>query len=202
MDPLLDITSVPIDIEINIKRASFELQKEKGQEPTPTVHISRDKGEFRIDAEPLKINIDNTRMYESMGYKRPSTVGSDNGDKGFSLSYQGTARIVNEGYAVAEGKADAASIAASNTARASRSLEAVTSWLPKDGPDISWSGGKLNISYTPDQLNMDWNIAKAPSFKFVPGSVEFIINQLPKVEIEYTGDPIYFPASAAPDFEK
>ena len=37
--------------------------------------------------------------------------------------------------------------------------------------------------------------------EFVPGSVELIVRDRPRVEIEYLGEPIYFPASASPNYK-
>ena len=40
-----------------------------------------------------------------------------------------------------------------------------------------------------------------PEFEFIPVSIEFIIEQMPELDIEYLGDPIYFPRSADPNYE-
>ncbi|MBQ8568206.1 MAG: hypothetical protein IJ446_03215 [Oscillospiraceae bacterium] len=193
MKPLLEITSIPIDIEVNITRASLEVDRE-----APVAKVSRDKGEFTIDAEPIKINIDNSRMYDSIGFRKPRQMWEEEADKGLSLVYQGIAKVANEADSIGNGTATPQSLAA---AKAARTIETVTGWLPEDGPDISWSDGKLSINYKADQLNFDFS-NPMPKFKFNPGSVEFIINQLPKVEIEYTGEPLYFPASADPNHKE
>ncbi len=194
MEPLLEITSIPIDIEVNIKRASLEVDNSE----VPKVHVSRDRGEFQITAEPVKINIDNSKMYSSIGLKKAPELSKEHADEGIRLAYQGVARVVDEADLIANKKATPGTLAAE---RAARTIEAVTGFLPEEGPDITWSDGKLNINYTADKLKMDWDANQPPKFKFTPGSVEFIINQLPKVEIEYLGEPIYFPASANPNYE-
>lgn len=193
MEPLLEITTIPIDIEVNIKRASLELDTE-----APKVQISRDRGEFNITAEPVKINIDNSKLYSSIGLKKSSELTRDEAQEGIRIAYQGVARIVDEADLIANKKATPGSLAAQ---RASKTIEAVTAFIPEEGSEITWSDGKLNINYTADKLKMDWDTNQHPKFKFTPGSVEFIINQMPRVEIEYTGDPIYFPASADPNYE-
>ena len=38
-------------------------------------------------------------------------------------------------------------------------------------------------------------------FEFIPGSIEFVVSQMPDLEIEYLGDPIYFPRSADPNYK-
>lgn len=197
MEPLLRITTIPIDIEVKINRATLEPVDNE----LPKVKISRDKGEFNIDAEPVSIQIDNTRMYNSIGLKKPLARGIEYGEKGLSVSYQAVAKIVDNGVNVAGARTNASEIATQEwTSDALSAFEHVTAFIPEDGPDISWKDGKLNINYTADKLNIDFDIHKT-RFKFTPGSVELIVNQLPRVEIEYTGDPIYFPASANPNYQ-
>lgn len=196
MSQLLNITSVPINIEVNVTRAEL-----KQVSPAPKVQINRNPGGFQIKAEPIKVNIDNTAARESLGYgfKNIDTFAKDEADKGMKIAYEAVANIVNEGDALGSFEATPSTIAAS---KAVRTIETVMEFLPKESPDISWSGNTLSINYQADTLSMDWDVHTRPSFEFVPGSIEFIVNQLPKVEIEYTGEPIYFPKSAAPGYEE
>lgn len=196
MSQLLNITTVPINIEVNVTRA--ELKQEVN---APKVQISKNRGGMQITAEPIKVQIDNTAARESLGYgfKGIDTFARDEADKGMKIAYQAIATISAEGDAKADFEATPASIAA---AKASRTIETVMDFLPKEGPDISWTGNTLNINYKMDSLNMDWDTNIDPKLEFVPGKVEFIVNQLPRVEIEYVGEPIYFPRSAAPGYEE
>ena len=196
MAQLLNITSVPINIEVNVTRAEL-----KQESPAPTVHITKNPGGMQIQADPIKVQIDNTAARESLGYgyKNIDTFARDEAQKGIQVAYQAVATIVNEGDALGNLEATPGSIAAS---KANRTIEAVMDFLPKESPDISWSGNTLSINYKADSLSMDWDVSTRPKMEFVPGSIEFIVNQLPKVEIEYVGEPIYFPKSAAPGYEE
>lgn len=196
MDQLLNITSVPINIEVNISRAEL-----KQSTPAPQVKINREQGGMQIQAEPIKVQIDNTAARESLGYGHLNidTFAKKNAEEGMSVSYQAIANIVNEGDQLGHFEGTPSSIA---HAKATRTLETVMDFLPKEGPDISWTGNKLSINYRADQLNMDWDVSPTASMEFVPGSIEFIVNQKPKVEIEYVGEPIYFPRNAAPGYEE
>lgn len=196
MDQLLKITSVPINIEVNITRAEL-----KQESTAPKVHIDKQPGGMQIKAEPIKVQIDNTAARESLGYghKNIDTFARDEAQKGVKIAYQAIANIVNEGDALCNFEATPASIAAS---KATRTLESVMDFLPKESPDISWTGGTLNINYKADSLSMDWDASMRPKAEFVPGSIEFVVNQVPKLEIEYVGEPIYFPRSAAPGYEE
>lgn len=196
MDQLLNITSIPINVEINVTRAELKLDTS-----APTVQISKSPGGMQITAEPIKINIDNTAARESLGYghKNIDTFAKDEAQKGMKVAYQAVANIVNEGNALCNFEATPASIA---TAKATRTMETIMDFLPKTGPDISWSGNTLSINYQVPELNMDWNTTPEAKLEFVPGTVEFIVNQRPRLEIEYVGEPIYFPRSAAPGYEE
>lgn len=195
MSQLLKITTVPINVEINVTNAQL-----KTSTNAPKVKISHSEGGMQITAEPIKVNIDNTASRESLGYghKNIDTFAKDEAAKGVKVAYQAVASIVNEGEALCNMEATPGSIAAS---KALRTIESVMEFLPKEGPDISWSGNTLSINYQVPQLNMDWDTNMSPKMEFVPGSIELIVNQLPKVEIEYMGDPIYFPKSANPNYE-
>ena len=198
IEPLLKITTIPIDVEVKINKASYE---RIDNAEMPKAKVTRDKGEFNIEAEPVRIHIDNTPVFDSIGLKKPTTRGIEEGQKGLSVSYQAVARIAQDGKDIADGKTTVQEIAKRQTMEdATKALNLVTAFIPESGPDISWSDGKLNINYTADKLNIDFELQKT-RFKFIPGSVELIINNLPRVEIEYTGEPIYFPASAAPGYD-
>ncbi|MDE6592244.1 MAG: hypothetical protein K2K57_04170 [Oscillospiraceae bacterium] len=196
MSQLLQITRVPIDIEVNVTRA--ELRQDSS---APAVKIHRDPGLMQIQAEPIKVQIDNTAPRESLGYghKNIDTFARDEAQKGISVAYQAIATIVNEGDALARGETTPPDIAAQ---KVSRTMETIMEFLPKESPDISWTGNTLSINYKADPLSMDWDTNMRPKMEFVPGNIEFIVNQLPRVEIEYVGEPIYFPRSAAPGYEE
>ena len=193
MNQMLNISSVPINIEVNITKAELKQSTE-----APTVQINKNPGGMQIKADPIKVQIDNTAVRESLGYghKNIDTFAKDEANKGISVAYQA---IVNEGDSLSRMETTPPEIAAS---KAARTLDTVMDFLPKGSPDISWTGNTLSINYQADQLDMDWNVQPKANLEFVPGSIEFIVNQLPKVEIEYTGEPIYFPRSAAPGYEE
>jgi len=194
VEQLLRINSTPIDVEITINNARLSNQKQT----LPKVDISRQSGGLKIEAEPIKINIDTFEMRKSIGLKSNATLIEDFANEGMKISYQAIARIADEGDSLADPQGmTPAQIAAS---KMSRSIETVMAFLPKDGPDISWDGGKLNIHYQMDKINMDWDTNSHVSFEFIPGKVEFNIKQKPMIDIEYIGGPIYVPQSANPKF--
>ena len=86
---LLDITSVPIQVEINIKKGEFVNPKAGNPDLALKMDIKTKAGELKIHSELPKIKIDTYAARSSMGYGQ-----LNNGDlikkissEGFSLSY-------------------------------------------------------------------------------------------------------------------
>ena len=193
MEQLLKINSIPIKIDVTVTRAKLEQSTE-----APKVNVSRNRGGLRLEADPIKVNIDNQRMRDSISMKNSMGVTQEYAQNGIKFSYEATAKIIDNGNSLLDmQKITPAQIA---TQQNNRSIETILSFLPSNGPDISWSGGTLNIQYNADQLDFDWDTNSLAGFEFIPGSIEFIIKEMPRVDIEYVGEPIYFPASANPNY--
>lgn len=195
---LLQITTIPIQIEIKVTNARFEHSDEYVQ---PQVNIKSRNGGFVMEAEPLKLNIDTYQARKSMGYGHMTDgdMLKQKAQEGWSIAFQGTAKDVSEGDQLARG-ASPAEIALSN-ARAGATVQTIMEFLPKEGADVTFEAGKLNIEYQMGSQDIDWNIHPDSPLEFIPGSVEFIVHDRPRVEIEYIGDPIYVPPSANPNYE-
>lgn len=198
---LLDITTVPIKVEINITKGSFTNPRVNNPDKAFKMDIQTNNGKLQIHSEPQKIKIDTYAARSSMGYGQYNNADliKTEAEKGFKIAYEGTARIASEGNQLARG-ASPAEIAAQNS-RAGQTIQTIMEFLPKTGADITFEDGVLNINYDAGDVNIDWENAAAMPYEFTPGKVEFTIAQMPSVEIEYTGGPIYVPASSAPDYE-
>lgn len=194
---LLQITTVPISIEIKITNAKLQLSDDR----QPKVNITNTEGGFVMKADPLKINIDTYEARKSLGYGHMNDADmlKQKASEGFSLAFQGTARVASDGNMLARGMSPS-EIAIQN-ARAGATIETIMEFLPKEGADITFDGGKLNIDYQMGSQEIDWDLMKRVPMEFIPGSVELIVRDKPRVEIEYVGGPIYVPASADPNYE-
>ena len=191
MEQLLSIRPIPISVEIVIDNAQLKYNNK-----LPKVEVSRQKGGLQMKADPIKINIDTFQMRQDIGLKSVNTLIKEVGQEGIKVAYEATARFVQEGNSLANPNGmDVSQIAA---ARMNKHYETVLDFLPKEGPEISWDGGKLSIHYQMDKLNMDWDVGSITNFEFVPGKIQLEIKQLPRVDIEYLGGPIYVPPSADP----
>lgn len=199
MEPLLKITTIPIEVEVTITRAQLKAKTEQ-----PHADVTRQKGGLRIEAEPLRINIDTFQMRESMGQLSNETRIRKAAQDGIQLCYQAMARVVEEGNALADlpSGTTPADIQRQKLLSSARSADMVLEFLPKTGPDITWNGGKLSIQYEVDKLDFDWDVMTRPDFEFVPANIEFTVKQRPQVKIEYLGDPLYVPPSANPNYQE
>lgn len=195
---LLQITTIPIKIEIKVTNAKFEHSQEYTQ---PRVNIKSTNGGYVMQAEPLKLNIDTYEARKSLGYGNMTDgdMLAQKAQEGFSIAFQGTAKVAEEGDQLARG-ASPSELALSN-ARAGATVQTIMEFLPKEGADITFDAGTLNIEYQMGEQDIDWDVHPESPLEFIPGSVEFIIHDRPRVEIEYIGDPIYVPPSANPNYE-
>lgn len=178
MDPMIKITSIPISVEVVVTRGQFEVNKD-----APKAEVTQNRDTVQIEAQPLTINLNSKPVVDSFS-RTPNQE-----DGAFKVSYDGVATFS------ADANGDTYS-----AQRNFRTLEGMLSSLPES--PVSWSDGKLKIQYlaqAASDISMD--AAGQNRFEFIPGSIELIVKELPRVEIEYTGGPIYFPRSADPDYE-
>lgn len=194
---LLQITTIPISIEIKITNAKLEFSDDR----QPKVNITNTQGGYVMQAEPIRVNIDTYEARKSLGYGHMTDgdMMKQKAQEGFSLAFQGTAKVSTQGDQLARGMS-ASEIAIQN-ARAGATVETIMEFLPKEGADITFDEGKLNIDYQLGEQDIDWDVVQRLPMEFIPGNVEFIVRDRPRVEIEYVGEPIYVPASANPNYE-
>lgn len=194
---LLQINTIPIQIEIKVTNATYEPTE---GDRHPKVNITTQNGGYVMKAEPLKLNIDTYKARSSLGpgNMTDGDIIAQKAQEGFSIAYQGTAKIASEGNQLARGMT--ASEIAINNARAGATVSTIMEFLPSAGADITFEEGKLNIEYQMGSQDFDWDLKAQLPMEFIPGSVELIVRDRPRVEIEYIGDPIYVPPSANPNY--
>lgn len=195
MQPLIEIQTIPIEIQMKVTDARLEYAR-----GTARMEITRNQGGLQIRSEPIQVNID---TFEARNTIVPTTMRSieQSAQSGRQAAYQATATISREGRMMMEAKVDGEVIP--NLARQAmleRPANLNIQFLPSVGPEISWSGGELSVQYEMDKLNFDWRMEQM-QFTFVPGDIEFTMTQRPDVLIKYVGGPLYVPPSADPNYE-
>lgn len=198
MQQLLQITRVPIKMEVTVNRAKLEYK-----DSTAKVDVTRQRGGFKMEARPIKIQIDSTAMRDTMALKGPDLIARDYASDSVRIGYEAIASIVQKGNDLATGPQRGGYTPAQLATQqgTQKTLDMVLSFLPSEGPDISWKDGTLSVNYTPDKLDFNWDVPLGAELEFVPGKIEFVISQMPRVNIEYIGEPRYVPPSANPNYE-
>ena len=195
MYPLIEITTVPIEIEMKVSNAHLEYARGTAQ-----MEVSRDKGGLSIRSQPIRVNID---TFEARSSIVPTTTQSiqQQAQRGVQGAYQATSVLAQEGRMMMEARIDQdviPQLARQQTMGEPNNVN--IDFLPSAAPDISWTGGEMNIRYEMDKLNFDWRLNQM-NFTFVPGDIEFTMTQRPDVIIKYVGGPLYVPPSSDPDYE-
>ena len=188
MDQLLSIKHIPIKIEVNVTNA--ELRRKEADVPSVKVHKNGES--VQVEAQPYKIDITAPR------YDTYSTSAQENGVK---LTYNAVARMPG-GDDSGKNPENGSDIAVRSS---SQSIESILSKLPKTkSSSVSYNDGTLSINYSMSALESTGGAELtdlSSGFEFIPGSIEFVVSQMPDLEIEYLGEPIYFPRSADPNYE-
>ena len=193
MDQLLSIKHIPIKIEVNVTNAQL---KPREEDPlAPSVKISKGSDGVRVAAQPYKVDISSPKLDSYV----PSPVQSS----ALTLTYDAVAKISGSDNASGAAGAVNTTVASRST---SQSTDAILSRLPKSkDSSISYNDGTLSINYSMIDTGSDSDIGSIADlkngFEFIPGNIEFIVSQMPDLEIEYLGDPLYFPRSADPNYK-
>lgn len=196
MKPLIEITTVPIQIEMKTTNAKLEYAR-----GTAEMEITRDKGGLSIKSRPIRVNID---TFEARNSVVPTAMRSvqQYAQQGQQASYTASATYAQQGQMLLDAKIgqDMITQFAADAQMKNYKENVGLKFLPTTGPEISWDPGEMQIRYEMDKLNFDWRVNQ-PSFEFTPGDIELSVTQQPDVIIKYVGGPIYVPPSSDPDYQ-
>ena len=195
MRPLIEIQTIPIEIQMKTTNAHLEYARGTAQ-----MEVSRDRRGLQIRRQPIRVNIDTCEARSSIV---PTTAQSiqQGAAQGQRAAYEATAVLAQEGRMMMEAKIDQDVIPQlAQQKTVDQPAQLGIQFLPEVGPDISWTGGEMSIRYEMDKLNFDWRMNQM-QFTFVPGDIEFKVTQQPDVVIKYIGGPLYVPPSADPNYE-
>ena len=196
MQPLIEITTVPIQIEMKTTNAKLEYAR-----GTAEMEISREKNGLQIKSRPIKVNIDTFEARNSLSPTLARYL-EQNAERGKQAAYEATATYANQGQLLLETRIGEELVTkfAQDAMMKDVKTNVGIDFLPDPGPEITWDPGELSIRYEMDKLNFDWKMGEG-SFEFTPGDIEFTVTQRPDVVIKYVGGPIYVPPSSDPDYE-
>lgn len=196
MYPLIEIKTVPIEIQMKTRNATLEYSR-----GTAEMEVSRSDGGLDIKSRPIKLRLD---TFEARNSIHPTTMRSveENAGKGKQAAYEATATYAQQGNLFLNAKIgeDVVGQIARQSVDKHIKTELGMDFLPDPGVQVDWEEGDIQIRYEMDQINLDWKISKG-EFKFTPGDIEISVAQQPDVIIKYVGGPIYVPPSADPNYE-
>ena len=196
MKPLIEITTVPIQIEMRTTNAKLEYAR-----GTAEMEVSRDQGGLSIKSRPIRVNIDTFEARNSITPTLARRIAQD-ADKGQQAAYQATATYARQGQLLLKTRVGEELVTqfAEEAMMKDVKTNAGIEFIPKVPPEITWDPGEMNIRYEMDKLNFDWKFNQG-DFEFTPGDIEFTMTQRPEVIIKYIGGPIYVPPSSDPNYE-
>ena len=196
MSQLIEIKSVPIEIEMKMSHARLEYTQ-----GSVDLEISRNKGGLSIKSRPIRLNVDTFEMRNSI-LPSPATSIEQAAEKGHQAAYQATATYAQQGGLLLKAKIGENVMAQYEAKALSPHMDSQPglTFIPTVGPDISWDPGELNIRFEMDKLNFDWRVNQT-QLEFVPGDIEITVKQQPDVIIKYIGGPLYVPPSSDPNYE-
>ena len=194
--PLIEIKSVPIELEMRITDARLEYSRS-----TVDMEITRDQVVLSIRSKPIRVNLDTFEARNSV-FPTLATQIKNNAQAGRQAAYEATATYAQQGQLLLQAKIGEEMI--TNFAADAQVKNLKTNvgirFIPTQGAEISWDKGELNIRYEMDKMNFDWRNQKG-NVKFSPGDIQFTVTQQPDVIIKYVGGALYVPPSADPSFD-
>lgn len=194
--PLIEIKSVPIEVEMKVTDAKLEYAR-----GTADLEISHSGGGLQIKSRPIRLNMD---TFEARNSLVPTTARaiSQNAQKGQQSAYEATAAYAQQGRLLLTAKIGEDAISQIIAQQQSQNVQTNVGiqFLPSVGANVNWDPGDLQIRYEMDKLNFDWRVNQ-PTFEFIPGDIQISVTQQPAVEIKYVGGPLYVPPSSDPNYE-
>lgn len=192
--PVLEMRTIPISMEFKINKARYEIIKDNA-----SVEIKNNNGCIEMRMEPIKLNLDACEL-NSANKEKKSKVSLNYFKQNLKADYEATGSYSEEGNMtisiqimgnpISDVALQKFNSDVSFNMGSSSVIDSDTSWDPKD----------MSIKYEIDKLNFDWKLNR-PEINFIPGNIEFIIKEYPRVEINYIGTPIFVPPSADPNYK-
>jgi len=193
MYPLIEIKSVPIELQFKTTNASLEYTR-----GTAEMEISRsEQGGVNVRSRPIQVKLDTFEQRGGQFSAANAAVSAAVGQPS-QAQYEATSAYAEQGQIQLSARIGKSIPQAAVPAQTGGS--GYTAPDIQTGVDVKWEDGAMEIRYAMDKLNFDWKIDKG-EFKFTPGDIEISVAQKPSLTIKYTGGPIYVPRSADPNYQ-
>ena len=193
MYPLIEIKSVPIELQFKTTNASLEHTS-----GTVELEVSRsEQGGVNVRSRPTQVQLD---TFDQRGGKFAAANAAVNAAVGQQAQYQATSAYAEEGQIQLSARIGQSIPQSAAVAQGGSGYTVPEHMNPSSGVNVQWEDGAMEIRYAMDKLNFDWKIDRG-EFKFTPGDIEISVAQKPSLTIKYTGGPIYVPRSSDPNYQ-
>lgn len=165
---ILPKASMVVDVvKIRTKEAQLLLKTSHAQ-----VYIETQKGGAEINNNPIKLEIYNRYFFDSIGLKSNERQADEMVQESKQAVIESMRRYALDSEIMLQphNKDAIAQIALQRT---HKSIDSMLIFIPENKPEISWSGGEIDISYTPDKVNISWETHQNAEFEYEPYSVEY-----------------------------
>ena len=194
--PLIELKSVPIEIEMKITDAKLEYKR-----GTVDMQVSRNEGGLQIKSSPIRLNLD---TFEARNSVMPTVATriQRSAEAGQQAAYSATATYARQGQLLLQARVGQELVTQFAAEAQNKDLKTNVGiqFLPTTGPEISWDKGEINIRYEMDKMNFDWRTQNG-DIQFTPGDIEISVTQQPDLIIQYVGGALYVPPSSDPNYE-
>ena len=194
--PLIELKSVPIEIEMKITDAKLEYKR-----GTVDMQVSRNEGGLQIKSSPIRLNLD---TFEARNSAMPTVATriQRSAEAGQQAAYSATATYARQGQLLLQARVGQELVTQFAAEAQNKDLKTNVGiqFLPTTGPEISWDKGAINIRYEMDKMNFDWRTQNG-DIQFTPGDIEISVTQQPDLIIKYVGGALYVPPSSDPNYE-
>ena len=134
MKPLIEITTVPIQIEMRTTNAKLEYAR-----GTAEMEVSRDQGGLSIKSRPIRVNIDTFEARNSITPTLARRIAQD-ADKGQQAAYEATATFARQGQLLLKTRVGEELVTqfAEEAMMKDVKTNAGIEFIPKVPPEITW----------------------------------------------------------------
>lgn len=199
MEPLIEFKTIPMSIELRVNNAKYELASSEA-----SVEIRHENGGLQMRMQPTQLKIDTFEARNSTPFKSAMRSHSEYAKKGTQAAYEATANLAREGNMMVNIHLNndnvLTDIAYQRFTREMMSKEFNLGFTPSEPIKIEFTEPSLNINYEMDKLYFDMRQNKR-KMEFTPGSIELIIKEYARIELNYVGSPIYIPPSSDPNYK-
>lgn len=165
--------SYPSSIKIEITRAKLLY------DITPLqIKIETDKKGLKIHTEPIKIEIDNRDFFSSLGYKTLDEIAQESVNLGKQAVVKAISKYTQQKNAMFG--PNAMSIGEIKMKQMLKPIQSMMTYIPKDKPKISWSGGDVDIDYEKDDIEISWIPSKI-EFQYIPYDIKYYTDEWKEV---------------------